>query len=361
VYLAREDRKVRRTFASKREAEMWRADAKAAANRGALRPVRRDTRTLADALVEFVEGIRDGTVRPKNLARYKPNTIRSYERAVRNYIEPSRLGAVRVTDVRRADVQDLADQLLADGLAAGTVTNILNPLQAFYRRAIDRDQLAHNPAERIDLPAHGSSRPKRIASAEEATALLEPLPDSDRALWAVAFYAGLRRGEIQAIRACDVDLGASLIRVERGWDQEEGAIEPKSVASRRRVALLAILRDHLDEHLLRTGRTDEALVFGRTPADPFVPSTIDNRAQECWEAAGLDPITLHEARHSFASLLIDSGANAKAVQEFMGHSKIQTTFDVYGHLLPGSHNEVRQRMDAYLAADFRTLASPQEA
>ena len=108
------------------------------------------------------------------------------------------------------------------------------------------------------------------------------------------------------------------------------------------------MRDHLDEHLIRTGRTGDELVFGRTPDKPFVPSTIDNHAQECWAAAELGPITLHEARHTFASLLIDSGANAKAVQEFMGHSKIQTTFDTYGHLLPGSHDEVRERMDAYL-------------
>lgn len=51
-----------------------------------------------------------------------------------------------------------------------------------------------------------------------------------------------------------------------------------------------------------------------------------------------------------ASLLIDAGANAKAVQEYMGHSKIQTTFDTYGHLLPGSRDQVRERMDAYLGA-----------
>lgn len=64
----------------------------------------------------------------------------------------------------------------------------------------------------------------------------------------------------------------------------------------------------------------------------------------------LNPITLHECRLTFASLLIDAGANPKAIQEFMGHSKIQTTFDVYGHLLPGGRDEVRKRMDAYLAA-----------
>jgi integrase len=49
--------------------------------------------------------------------------------------------------------------------------------------------------------------------------------------------------------------------------------------------------------------------------------------------------------------MIDAGANPKAIQEFMGHSKIQTTFDVYGHLLPGSHDEVRQRMDRYLGGE----------
>jgi integrase len=56
---------------------------------------------------------------------------------------------------------------------------------------------------------------------------------------------------------------------------------------------------------------------------------------------------------SFASILIDTGANPKAIQEVTGHSKIQTTFDVYGHLLLGSYDDVRARMDAYLAADER--------
>ncbi|HEX6587365.1 MAG TPA: hypothetical protein VF052_11510, partial [Solirubrobacterales bacterium] len=85
--------------------------------------------------------------------------------------------------------------------------------------------------------------------------MLEVLRDEDRPVWAAAFYVGLRRGELQALRVCEVNLGASLLRVERGWDQEAGPIEPKSDASRRTVPLLAVLRDHLDEHLLRTGRS----------------------------------------------------------------------------------------------------------
>ncbi len=101
---------------------------------------------------------------------------------------------------------------------------------------------------------------------------------------------------------------------------------------------------------------------------------VGKRAKKAWREANarerqeagragrapavLLPITLHECRHTFASLLIDSGANPKAVQEFMGHSKIQTTFDVYGHLFPGSRDEVRERMDSYLAREDVLTGEP---
>jgi integrase len=129
----------------------------------------------------------------------------------------------------------------------------------------------------------------------------------------------------------------------------------------------------VDEQLLRTGRTGTDRVFGRTADQVFYPSTIDGRAKRAWkarnlaereaaEAEGRSPallpsLTLHECRHTFASLLIDTGANAKAIQQVMGHSKIQTTFDVYGHLLPGSYDDVRARMDAYLAATSQDTPS----
>lgn len=58
-----------------------------------------------------------------------------------------------------------------------------------------------------------------------------------------------------------------------------------------------------------------------------------------------------------ASFSVCAGANPKAVQTFLGHSKIQTTFDVYGHLFPGSHDEVRERMDAYLASAGERLTN----
>jgi integrase len=377
VYSSREARKVRKTFAREAEAKSWRSEAKRALERGSLRPTARDGRTLGEALAAFIEGMQSGAIHPKGRDSYKPNTVRSYERALRVHIAPSQAARIKVGEVRRRDLKALAGDLLASGLSARSVSNVLNPIQAFYRWAIDNDDLSYNPAEGIDLPTGQPKRPKRIATPQEAAALIEALDVKDRPLWATAFYAGLRRGELQALRACDIDLGASLIHVERGWDQVEGVIDPKSTAGRRRVPLLAILRDYLDEHLLRTGRSGEALVFGRTPTQAFYASTVDGRAKRAWEAAneaereaaeaeGREPVLLHPphlhlCRHTFASLLIDSGANAKAIQEFMGHSKIQTTYDVYGHLLPGSHDEVRERMDAYLLGAVEDPESAERA
>jgi integrase len=351
VYIAREGGKVTQTFKRKDEAKAWRAEALVAANRGGLQLVNRDPRSLTMALSQFIEDMKEGRVRPKKRERYKPSTIRNYDQHLRRRIAPAQLGSMRVTEIRRRDVQGFVDEMLAESLDSSTVNNALNPIQAFYRRAHNREEVAHNPTERIEIPDPGSRRPTRIASREEAAALLAPLRPDDRVIWGTAFYAGLRRGELRALRCCDVDLAGLVICVEYGWDQYEGQIPPKSETSRRTLPLLSVLRDLIDEHLSQTRRSGEDLLFGRSSQAPFDPSTVAYRVNKCWRESKQRSITFHQCRHTFASMLIDAGANPKAVQTFMGHSKIQTTFDVYGHLFPGSRDEVRLMMDRYLMGE----------
>jgi integrase len=71
-----------------------------------------------------------------------------------------------------------------------------------------------NPTREVDLPA-ARGRREKIATASQAARLIAAVPESDRAIWATAFYAGLRRGELQALRCSDIDLGRSEITVER--------------------------------------------------------------------------------------------------------------------------------------------------
>lgn len=258
--------------------------------------------------------------------------------------------------------------MTASGLSASTVQNSLDPLRVIYRRAIRRDLVSTDPTKELEL-RRPSGRRERIASPDEARTLLDALPVEDRALWATALYGGLRRGELRALRWSDIDLEGRVIRVERGWDQEEGEQDGKSKAARRTVPIIGRLAPILAAHKLATGRDGDALVFGAEAERSFDPSTIRRRALAAWgwrqgpnpkkrggprtvllrtRDDALEPIGLHEARHTFASLMIAAGCNAKALSKIMGHATIGITFDTYGHLMRGGEDEARERVDLYL-------------
>ena len=76
---------------------------------------------------------------------------------------------------------------------------------------------------------------------------------------------------------------------------------------------------------------------------------MTKRADDAWRAAKLERITLHEARHTYASLMIAAGVNAKALSSYMGHANISITLDRYGHLMPGNEAEAATLLDAALA------------
>ena len=343
VWSNRDGKRIRKTFDTITGAKAWRRDALRLLERGEMRAP--TPLTLGEAVTAWLDGARAGRVRTRSGDVYKPSAVRAYEQSLRLRVLPA-LGTARLSDIRRSDVQDLADRMLGEGLAPATIQATLIPLKALYRRAVARGEVALNPTSGLELPAVRGGR-DRVASPDEAERLIRALSADDRALWATALYAGLRRGELMALRWPDVDLAAGVIRVERSWDAVEGYIEPKSAVGRRSVPVAAVLRDHLVEH--RMTSPGEGLVFGRTPETPFDSRALSKRADTAWEGAKLDRITLHEGRHTFASLMIAAGVNAKALSTYMGHANIAITLDRYGHLMPGNEAEAAGLLDAYLA------------
>jgi integrase len=343
VYDKRTGKKIRKTFRNRDEAKGWRADAMRGVRRGTLSiPTRQTLREAGDSLTD---GMRAGTIRTRKGHPYKPSAIRSYDQALRDHVYPE-LGRCRLSDITRNHLQDLADRLLADGLGPSSVHRALMPVRVVYRRAVKRGEIAVNPTTGLDLPTPEGGR-DRFASPAEAAQLVGAVRLDDRALWATAFYAGLRRGELQALDDSNVDLAKGVIRVVRAWDEKESVFIPTKNRERRTVPIPAVLRDYLVEHKLRTGRR-EGLVFGRTADLPFIASNVWRRAHTAWKRAGLEPISLHECRHTFASLMIAAGVNAKALSSYMGHSSITITLDRYGHLMPGNEEEAAALLDAYL-------------
>jgi integrase len=110
---------------------------------------------------------------------------------------------------------------------------------------------------------------------------------------------------------------------------------------------LAVL---LADHRVLTNHPEFGLLFpGAWDADrPISPGGLRNRAADAWRELGLTPLGFHEGRHTFASLMIAAGINAKALSTYMGHANISITLDRYGHLMPGNEAEARTLLDAYL-------------
>jgi integrase len=310
--------------------------------------------TVEQAGIAFIEGAKAGRIHSRGRKPYKPSVLRSYETSLRLHAYPE-IGDARLTELTIPDLQGWVNQMVADGVNASTIRNTINPVRAIYGYALSVGDAVVNPTTGLKLPAVGGAR-TRVATPVEAEELLAPLTDDDAAIYATAFYAGLRRGELRGLRAEDVEAG--IIHVRRGWDDVEGEIDPKSSAGKRKVPVPAILSKRLAAYAMATGRRGDDLLFGRTAADPFDPGSLYDRAAKAWEAENekrkqkkrptLSPILLHECRHTYVSLMFAAGTTLEEIGEYVGHSSSYMT-DKYRHLLPGSHDEARKRMDKLLA------------
>lgn len=342
VYSKRDGKKIRRTFPTQAAARAWRQESTVAVRKMLMRAP--TAITVSQATESWLEGARDGRIRNRSGDRYKPAAIRAYETAYRLRVKPA-LGSKRLSDLTRNDVQDLVDELVAEGWTASTIVVTIASLRVVYKRALIRGEIAVNPLIGLQLPAVRGGR-NRIATPEECARLLNALPEHDRPVWATAMFAGLRRGELMALRIEDIDLEHGVIHVRRGWDTLEGEISPKS-GRERTVPINTALRGYLETHL-RDLPWSRGLVFGLNERSTFNGTPLTKRAERHWRLAGLSRITLHECRHTFASLMIAAGVNAKALSTYMGHATISITLDRYGHLMPGNEHEAAQLFDRYL-------------
>lgn len=143
---------------------------------------------------------------------------------------------------------------------------------------------------------------------------------------------------------------------------------PKSEAGVRKVPIPGPLRDHLTEHRMRRD-PHQPLVFSRWSLvgrkrgsdGPFTASAMYQRARRYWEPRGIGPISLHDCRHTYASLMIAAGESPKALQTYLDHSSITTTYDRYGHLMPGAERESADRLSDYLSANVHGMNTPKAA
>jgi integrase len=328
AYDARTQRRKRKQFRTLAEARAWRQDVQAAIRKGEVRVT--VTPTLREASAALIEGMRTGAIPSRGGHPYRASVVRKYEATLERYVLPD-LGARRVGEITHVDLLDHADRLRASGLAPNTVRRAFDPLRVVMRRAVQRGWIGANPCASLELPT-GMVRPReRVLDPAEIAVMLDALTDTrDRALWAAAFHAGLRFGELRALRWEYVDLANGRLHVREAMDDRQAVTAPKTKAGVRTLPITTHLRKPIVA--LRAERDGDraAFVFGESSGKPFAHTSVTRRARETWLDAGILPVTLHEARHACITIWAQAIANPKRVQALAGHASITMTLDRYG-------------------------------
>src|SRR5215207_7610381 len=225
VWSNRERKLFRKSFPSEVAAKTWRHDAATAVRQGRLRAAAAPT--LAAAIEQWKAGAEAGTIRTRGRRVFAPSTIRAVEQNYRLRVAEA-FGRERLDRITLQDVQEFVDELDAQDVNASTIESTILPLRLVYRYARGKGIVYADPTDGLELPEKARGR-RLPPSPADAAGLLAAAPEQDRPLWATAMLAGLRRGELMALRWEDVDLQAKVLRVERSYDAASGEYgRPKS-------------------------------------------------------------------------------------------------------------------------------------
>jgi integrase len=307
--------------------------------------------------------------------KLKASTGRFYRDNLENHVIPA-IGAVPLTDMNRVVVKRFIRALLEKRLKRNTVNGIVRTLSTILSEAVEDERLPANPAFRPGRHLKDPNAPKKAQidpyTREEVAQLLD-VSQEHFAEWhpfvMCAVRTGLRLGELRALEWGDFDWRQRFIRVERNW--VEGKLTTPKNGMARNVdmslqlrAVLRLWRRYQRISWFERGAPMPQLVFPSETGAPLDDSNLRKVMLTIVEKAQVrrHRSIVHVMRHSFASLLLQQGESLMYVKEQMGHSSINITADVYGHLIPGANREAVDRLDDSSARLARTLqAAPPPA
>ena len=237
------------------------------------------------------------------------------------------LGLTEWQNVDASWVRQVASRGKRDGLKASSISTRLSSLRSFFDFMILRGELSANPAKGVSAPKRARPLPKNI-DVDELAQLLEvvddnPLAIRDRAMMELMYGAGLRLAELVTIDVRDIDLVRGEVRVIGKGDKERKA--PVSGQAKIWVEHWLNVRSQLIKQ-------QESALFLSKLGCRISHRNVQKRMKEWGIKQGIaSHVSPHKLRHSFATHLLESSGNLRAVQELLGHENIATT-QIYTHL-----------------------------
>ena len=295
--------------------------------------------------------------------RVRATTARDYETNLRLHLAPYFQGW-KLLAITPYVVDNFLCALSERGVGQRTTNKCLTLLKQMLSHAVRLRWIHENPArwtKKIPEVAafNRGSVDDNILTPEEIRRLLDTATDRWRLLILAAVLTGMRQGELLGLRWGDIDWNSKQIYVRRQYTAGRFSCL-KTPAGRRQITIPSNLTRELHAWRLACPPGAQDLVFPNGAGNPESHANVLQRGfYPALRRAGLRRIRFHDLRHTFASLLIANREDPKRIQRLMGHSSIQVTFDVYGHLFPDGEDGVANRLESTVLGEVgsKTVAT----
>lgn len=333
-------RRRRKTFKSKHAADHYRLSVEGELAAGT-HTAPRASITVEKALKQFLDDHKKRVTR---------GTYVLYERTARLHIIPY-LGAVRLAALTGPSVQKYINDRNAAGLEPKVVGWAVRLLKQTISFAMAHGAVAQNVIHATQPRLPKVEEPEiEIPTKEEIRKVIAGSEGKQRAVICMAVFAGMRMGEIRALRWPNVDFETGVIRVRECLDRWNAPKKPKSKAGLRDIPMAGALRDILAAWRVVQRDNEGGFVFTTRLGGPYsydgmhalwcsalnrvgLTDRSNPNLKGIYKSYGLPLYHFHALRHVCASLWIEQGVQPKQLQTWIGHKSIQLTFDTYGHLM----------------------------
>ncbi|MEA4921384.1 MAG: site-specific integrase [Clostridiaceae bacterium] len=315
--------------------------------------------TLDPYNVLFVDWIDSWLEQKKNEVRQ--DTYEGYELYARIHIKPyfNKLG-VSLKSITPLQIQSYYNQK-SKMLSANSLKKHHVVIHGALQEALRKNMILFDPSERVTLPKQKEKFIGKAYTAQQANTLLSTVKGTtiEPAVILGLFY-GLRRSEVLGLRWCDVDFEKNTITIQNTVVKMVTLSEQEKTKSRASHRTMYIIPETKQYFLsLKEQQKHDKEVFGAeyhdgnhvcvwTDGKPLPPDYVTRTFKKLIKKNGLPVIRFHDLRHTAGSLLLDKGLSIKQIQEYLGHEKVSTTLDIYGHLSAEGKMEAANTLNGIL-------------
>jgi integrase len=299
----------------------------------------------------------------------KPNvrysTLRKYKGYLKNHFQD--FEQTRINRLTIASMEKFISKKQTENMSLVTLRKLIIVLNQVMKYSIRHRYIDFNPVRDVERPRDNGEIEKtkiRVLDTSEINALLEATRGQKyKTLFMLALMSGARQGELFGLKWTDIDWHNNQMRIKRTFN--EGAFhKPKSKASMRKIDLGPTMMKTLKEWKLACLPNEHGLVFSSRNGKPLLHYNVLRRHfLPALEGADLPRIRFHDMRHTFASHLIEQGESIVYISNQLGHSKVSTTLDIYGHLIKTDNYESACRLETkiFQTGSIRVAENKKEA